>query len=332
METLDREWEPQTAQIFHHLRRIVRPGPSTRAEDRGLERALLAAFPDRVARQKQDKQLLMMNGQAAELAAPLPADFLIALDVEDRGERPLPLVRLACPIEPELLVDLLEERNTVEWNRAAERVDAVSALLYCQLVVEENRNAKPDPEQAAVLLARRALDAGLEKFVEANELNQLLARISFASRHGDVRLVGAAEVEEAVRQLCLGLRSFSELKNAAVGLFGILRTKAAGNPRLLDEIAPVRIDLPRRKNIQVHYALDKPPWIESRLQDFFGLTDTPRIARGAVALVVHLLAPNRRPVQTTTDLAGFWIRLYPQVRKELARKYPRHPWPENPSG
>jgi ATP-dependent helicase HrpB len=331
MEALDRDWEPQTTQIFHHLRRIVQPDRSAQVEDRALERALLAAFPDRVARQKQDRQLLMMNGQAAELAAPLPADFLIALDVEDRSERSLPVVRLACPMEPELLVDFLEERNTVEWNRAAERVDAVSALLYGQLVVEENRNAKPDPDQAAGLLARQALDAGIGKFVAEEELSELLARISFASRHGAVRLVTEVEVEEALRELCLGLRSFSELKNAAAGLFGILRA-TSGNPRLLDELAPVRIDLPRRRNIQVHYALDKPPWIESRLQDFFGLTDTPRIARGGVALVVHLLAPNRRPVQTTTDLAGFWVRLYPQVRKELARKYPRHPWPENPQG
>jgi ATP-dependent helicase HrpB len=66
------------------------------------------------------------------------------------------------------------------------------------------------------------------------------------------------------------------------------------------------------------------------LQDFFGMKDTPRLARGKVPLVVHLLAPNQRPVQTTTDLAGFWERLYPQVRRELSRRYPRHFWPEKP--
>ena len=72
------------------------------------------------------------------------------------------------------------------------------------------------------------------------------------------------------------------------------------------------------------------PWIESRLQDFFGMRETPKIARGQVPVLVHLLAPNRRPVQVTADLAGFWERLYPQVRKELSRRYPKHAWPEKP--
>src|ERR1035438_1369596 len=72
--------------------------------------------------------------------------------------------------------------------------------------------------------------------------------------------------------------------------------------------------------------------LASRLQDFFGMRETPRIANGKVPLVVHLLAPNQRPVQTTSDLAGFWQRLYPQVRRELSRRYPKHAWPENPYG
>jgi ATP-dependent helicase HrpB len=80
----------------------------------------------------------------------------------------------------------------------------------------------------------------------------------------------------------------------------------------------------------VHYERGKPPWVESRLQDFFGMTESPRVANGKVPLVIHLLAPNRRPVQTTTDLAGFWQRLYPQVRRELGRRYPKHAWPEKP--
>jgi ATP-dependent helicase HrpB len=80
----------------------------------------------------------------------------------------------------------------------------------------------------------------------------------------------------------------------------------------------------------VRYTPGQPPWIASRLQDFFSMKETPRVAAGQVPVVVHLLAPNQRPVQTTTDLAGFWQRLYPQVRRELARRYPRHPWPEDP--
>jgi ATP-dependent helicase HrpB len=98
----------------------------------------------------------------------------------------------------------------------------------------------------------------------------------------------------------------------------------------MDAIAPLRITLPRGRQVKVHYEPGKPPWIESRLQDFFGMRETPRIALGKVALLVHLLAPNHRPVQVTTDLAGFWERLYPQVRRELMRRYPKHAWPERP--
>jgi len=97
----------------------------------------------------------------------------------------------------------------------------------------------------------------------------------------------------------------------------------------LNEIAPERLPLKARQ-VKVHYVSGQPPWIASRLQDFFGLRDTPRIAKGSVPVVAHLLAPNQRPVQMTTDLAGFWERLYPQVRRELSRRYPRHAWPEKP--
>ena len=78
------------------------------------------------------------------------------------------------------------------------------------------------------------------------------------------------------------------------------------------------------------YALDRPPWVESRLQDFFGLAEGPAVAQGRVPLVLHLLAPNRRAVQVTTDLAGFWVRHYTELRNQLMRRYPRHAWPEDP--
>ena len=100
--------------------------------------------------------------------------------------------------------------------------------------------------------------------------------------------------------------------------------------RLLDDIAPERIRLSRGRHTRVHYEPGQPPWVASRLQDFFGMSRTPAVARGAVPLVVRLLAPSQRPVQVTSDLAGFWQRLYPQLRKELARRYPKHAWPEDP--
>ncbi|HVR20475.1 MAG TPA: ATP-dependent helicase C-terminal domain-containing protein, partial [Polyangiaceae bacterium] len=99
--------------------------------------------------------------------------------------------------------------------------------------------------------------------------------------------------------------------------------------RLLEEETPERIRLPGGRSLDVHYELGKAPWIESRLQDFFGSGDGPRILRGSLPLTLHLCAPNQRAVQVTSDLAGFWQRHYPTIRRELMRRYPRHSWPED---
>ena len=103
-----------------------------------------------------------------------------------------------------------------------------------------------------------------------------------------------------------------------------------GNAATLDRVAPQHLTLPSGRRTRVHYAEGKAPWVESRLQDFFGLSESPRVANGKVSVVCHLLAPNQRPVQITRDLAGFWERHYPEIRRELSRRYPRHAWPEKP--
>ena len=124
----------------------------------------------------------------------------------------------------------------------------------------------------------------------------------------------------ALHELCRDRTSFAELESA--DFFSLLR------PAHLAKAAPERLRLPGGRDVKVNYEPGKPPWIESRLQDFFGVKETPRI--NGIPVVVHLLAPNRRPVQVTSDLTGFWERLYPQVRRELSRRYPKHKWPEKP--
>ncbi len=133
-------------------------------------------------------------------------------------------------------------------------------------------------------------------------------------------------LEKALRACCEGHASFAELREA--GAVDLVR--AALPMAAIDRLAPPRITLPSGRVARVAYEPGKDPYVASRLQDFFGLRDTPRIGSGRVALVLHLLAPNQRAVQVTSDLAGFWERHYPKIRKELMRKYPRHAWPENP--
>jgi ATP-dependent helicase HrpB len=323
MTLVDSPFDPTTQRHFEQIRRIARP---SKHSAHPLGRSILAAFPDRVARRRKDNQLLLASGGSATLECESTADFLVALDIENRSEHSLPLVRLYIAIEPEWLLDRVTERSGVEWNRTAERVEAVSALMYENLVIEETRSGSPDPDQAAALLAEKALDVGIERFVDREELDQFMARVAFASEHASI---APLNIESAFRQLCRGLKSFVELKSAGASLIPSLERNV--DSRLLNQIAPGSIRLPGGRQTKVNYEVGKPPWIASRLQDFFGLRETPRIADGQVPLVVHLLAPNRRPVQTTTDLAGFWQRLYPQVRRELSRRYPKHQWPEIPS-
>jgi len=286
-----------------------------------LSAALLKAFPDRVVR----AHTVVLPTGAITLRG---HELLLAIDVEQRREHALPLLRAGLAIEPETLVDTfpdrIEERTQVEWNRAAERVESVTALLYEGVVIEESRSGALNSEQAAHLLAIKAREAGLAGFTDAGELDAFLARCQFAARFAELP---HPHVEAALETVCAGLRTFAELRQVDFRA-ALLGQFTAAQRAQLERLAPERIKLPSGRTAKVQYEKDKDPWIASRLQDFFGLRETPRVGGGRVPLVVHLLAPNQRPVQTTTDLAGFWERLYPQVRRELCRRYPKHAWPE----
>jgi len=335
---LEAEWEPRTGQIVRQLRRLVNPPRQKTRNDDALLISILTAFPDRVARRRQGSELQLAAGGPAQLApysTVNDAEFLVAVEAEFRREQKAPLVRLASAVEPEWLVDLFPERvretSELVWNRGAERVEMVTALRFDEIAIEERRQV-PGADAAGELLARKAIEAGLERFVDRAELEGYLARRNFASEHADLPL---PDTEEALRAAAFGLKSFAEL-HAALADGGLARAfdQQLSGParRRFEEIAPQRLRLPGGRQVTIHYEAGQPPWIASRLQDFFGMRETPAIAGGKVPLVVRLLAPNQRPVQTTTDLTGFWQRLYPQVRKELSRRYPRHRWPEDPLG
>jgi ATP-dependent helicase HrpB len=247
------------------------------------------------------------------------------------------VVRIASAVTVEMLLDLFPESlrydEEVAWNAQAERVDGVERLLYRGLVLEESRVARLDPERAAAALAEAALARGARAFAAEGALDQVVARLAFAARafpEAGLAAPGEEELRAALRELCAGRRSFAELREA--DLPGAMLARLSPEKRaLLERMAPERIALPGGRSLRVHYgARDEAPHVESRLQDFFGLARGPSVAGGRVPLVLHLLAPNQRAVQVTTDLAGFWERHYPALRRELMRRYPRHAWPEDP--
>jgi ATP-dependent helicase HrpB len=270
------------------------------------------------------------------------APLLVAVDAgERRGDRRGAgrgevRVRIASAVTAEMLLELfpdaLRYEEALSWNEAAERVDAVERLRYGDLVLEESRAARADPEKVAALLAEQALSRGPRAFAEEGEIDRLVARMAFASQHAPEAGLAPPSEEDlagALRALCAGRRSLGELREA--GLPAALLAHLPPPARAaLERIAPDRVTLPGGRSARVGYEAGKPPWIESRLQDFFGMADGPRVAGGRVPLVLHLLAPNQRAVQVTTDLSGFWARHYPALRRELGRRYPRHAWPEDP--
>ncbi len=337
---LDSDWDPRARLIMQQLHRMVSAVTEPSEGGDSLCQAALAAFPDRVARRRAGLDLLLAGGGSARLSAQSAvreADFLVALEVDDRPDRGLPLVRIASAIQPEWLLDRFPHRVTahtrLEWDRQRERVDLVEELRFDSLTLAETRARPAADAEAAELLAAKAWEAGLHRFCDPEELEGWLARVDFASRCAAVPALGEEDVREALRALCRGLTSFAELEPLARqgGLIAALAARLPeGGSRLVEELAPSRLRLPGGRTVPIHYARGQTPWIASRLQDFFGLMETPRVAGGAVPVVVHLLAPNQRPVQMTTDLAGFWERLYPQVRRELCRRYPKHAWPEKP--
>ncbi len=330
------------------------------AEETKLLMSILTGYPDRVARRRTTSdqtntpgaELSLAGGGSASLAPESVvrgAEFLVAVEAEERrvsmrgrtgmrgGET---VVRLASAIEPEWLLDLftdaISETTEVQWNAQTERVETVRRLMYDGLVLDESRTSEAGSREVTGALADAALAAGVRAFIDSETIDRFLARVEFMARNfpeAGFPVLDEQEVNEGLVRLCDGKRSFAELQEAARGggLLGSLRQKLnAEQVRLLTMMAPERVTLASGRQARVNYERQQPPWIASRLQDFFGMKEGPKVAGGRVSVALRLLAPSQRPVQVTSDLAGFWMRHYPQLRRELSRRYPRHAWPEDP--
>lgn len=323
--------------------------------------SILTGYPDRVAHrrrsakeaQQAEDELLIAGGGAATLSPESVvrrAEFLVAVDAEERrassGKRGgRTVVRLASAIEPEWLLDFftdrIDETTEVEWNAQGERVEVVERLVYDGLVLNERRlneavNSAETSAKVTRVLADAAQSAGVQAFVDGETIDRFLTRVEFMARtiaEADFPVLSEDDVRAALIRLCEGKHSFVELREAARGggLMNELRQKLSHEQlRMLGAMAPERVTLAGGRQVKVNYERRQAPWVASRLQDFFGMREGPKIADGRIAVVLHLLAPNGRPVQVTEDLTGFWARYYSQVRRELGRRYPRHAWPENP--
>ena len=347
----------ESKRMEEQLAQLMKAGPERDASpDTGrqkiLAQGLLTAYPDRVAKIRESagaksrdlkgnqKELVLSSGgsvTAKDSALTRAHSCFVVLEAQEitQGTRTQAKARSLCPIEEDWLLDFfpehLSEDQTFSWNAQAQRVDGSKRLRYQQLVLDEKTLAPNEfgPETQE-LLYREAQATGPKAFSDPEEWESFMNRTRFVSeKRGDFPLFGEALVNETLKNLCEGRRSFEELRLA--GLVSALRGRLTPKESaLMERTAPASVLLPSGRRMAIHYEEGKPPWGESRIQDFFGMREGPKVAEGSTPVVLHLLSPGKKPVQVTSDLAGFWERHYPQLRKEFSRRYPRHKWPENP--
>jgi len=326
------------ASAVYRIRRAVQalarllpsPDEPPDAETR-LLKALLRAYPDRVGQLSSNGTCAFAGGGGAKLDAASRVrrpGLILALEAEavKQGTGTQSLIRLASRCEADWLLDAFPERleavDEVLFNPAAGRVERRSAIRYDGLTIDSSRGpADPADPRVASLLAEALKDRPLGETPA-----RLLARLAFLRRHRPDLDLPEDLLGPLLAGACAGRTTLREVQE--VDWPAALRQAFPSETlRLLDSWAPETIQLPKGRPTKVHYE-DEPPWIASRLQDFWGLKKTPAVAGGAVPLVLHLLAPNMRALQVTTDLAGFWQRAYKELRPALARRYPKHHWPE----
>lgn len=321
---------------------VTRPMRTLDERDHALSKALLAGFVDRVGKRRAGPQsdVVLSGGGSAGLGARPEGPLLVVLDAQEvdlaRGRGGV-RVRLAAPIEADWLIDLapeqLEEDEALSFNPQTERVERLSRLRYGAVTLDETRRPAEPGLEAARILAEAAATSGAGLFGEGTGLQTLSLRLALLRAHLPElevpELDGEGEPSAALLEaLCEGCTSFEALR-ARDPLASLVAGLPPNVQARLPVDAPLRVRLPSGRELPVHYEPDRPPWVEARLQDFFGMAEGPSICRGRVPLVLHLLAPNHRAVQVTRDLANFWRQHYPPLRRELGRRYPRHAWPED---
>ena len=303
---------------------------------------LAHAFPDRIAFRDASQPLryTLANGRGARLheqTALLGEPWLVALDL--RHEARDSLILAAAPLdfrqlERDFPASFVRER-VLRWNEARAAVEAFEEQRFGAIVLER-RSVPVQPADALPALLAAVRSRGLEALPWSDSARRLRARIQALRAWmpelelpdvGDARLL--ATLEQWLAPYLEGKRRLDALAGESLSqaLAAMLDYEQR---RTLDAQAPDQLTVPSGQSRRLEYAAGEPPVLAVKLQELFGLADTPRVGGGRVPVTLHLLSPAGRPIQVTQDLKGFWERTYPEVKKELKGRYPRHPWPDDP--
>jgi ATP-dependent helicase HrpB len=305
--------------------------------DAALLRCIFAAYPDRLARRREpgSTRAVTVGGRGVRLASTsgvTEPELFVCVDVDAGGADAF--VRLASGVERQWLPpERITTRNEIAFDEKTERLAARKVTRFGDLVLDEVNAHVADESEAAAVLAAAAAER-LDRVLPTADSAAGTFRTRVRCLRAWVPALGlpafeAADLREALEWLCRTRRSLADVRNGP--WLDFLKGRLAYEQlRAVESEAPERIAVPSGNHITLAYEEGRPPVLAVRIQELFGLTDTPRVARGRVKVLLHLLAPNYRPQQVTDDLASFWKNGYPLVRKELRARYPKHSWPEDP--
>jgi ATP-dependent helicase HrpB len=307
--------------------------------DAALLRCILAGFPDRVARRREQAspRAVMVGGRGVKLAresAVRDAEYFVCVDIQETAGSEA-IVRQASAIDAAWLDrDLIHVETVLSFDSERQRVMAERQTKYLDLVLTSALTNIPEAQhgEATKLLTDAAL-ARWEQILPADSPAQQIL-IRWQSLVEWLPELELPKLDEHFWRSLLethseGLNSLDELRKLPWS--ELVRMQLTHEQRqLLEREAPERMTVPSGSQIKLDYEPGKPPVLAVRVQELFGLRETPRIARGRVSVLLHLLGPNYRPQQVTSDLASFWRTTYPEVKKELRRRYPKHSWPDDP--
>jgi len=338
--------ETARARILAHSRRLrtlIHAAPPGKRAEAGTGPLLALAYPDRVARRRApgSRRYILSGGTGAILPerSPLAREEGLALgELEGSGTeaRDLQAAQISEGHVRELFGDVIETREEVRWDGATESVRAAASDMLGALVIAERPHPSDDPRIPAVLLTA-IRDRGIEHLPWPESAADLLARSEWLRSSGHAPAAWpdlgwpalAASAEAWLTPFLAGVTRRSQLPR--VDLHAALRTLFTRQQlRALDELAPVHLQTPAGTHVRLEYSAGNPPVLSVRLQEMFGQTETPAVAGGRVAVRIHLLSPAGRPLAVTQNLVTFWREAYPEVRKEMRGRYPKHVWPENP--
>ncbi|HST27429.1 MAG TPA: ATP-dependent helicase HrpB [Rudaea sp.] len=307
-----------------------------------LGNLLIHAFPDRIARQDGSDVLRyrLSNGRGAHLLQSTQLhgeSWLVVADL--RFDERDSAILTAAPFDADLLERDFAARfvsqRVSRWNRDRQAIETFAERRFAQLVLER-RSVPSRPEDALPALLAAVREAGIESLPWSDASRTLRLRVACLREWcpeldladvSDTALL--ANLDDWLGPYLAGKTRLDALTPAMLGEALASRLDYAQR-KSVDELAPESIAVPSGNTRKLHYEPGKSPVLAVKLQELFGLADTPRIADGKIAVTLHLLSPAQRPIQVTQDLRGFWERTYPEVRKELKGRYPRHPWPDDP--